>query len=266
MQNFKFESICLLSQNEQRARKVTFHQRRNLIVGRNHTGKSSLIKSLFLAFGARPEGKLDRWDKDTAVLVTFAVNENRFHVLQQYSHRALFSRDGHLVSAASTAADWSAIFANVTGFNLVLTDKNQASVPADARAFFLPFYINQDGSWRSSWTTFLNLQQFKAPVQSILEYFSGVKPPEYYQVSSLKAAQQKQLRDLQHEQRLIGQIRERFGNSIPLSGPKTVPAIFEGDVARLTEEVTQLNSQQEELRNVQVREREVLDSDLAPRA
>ena len=48
MRNFRFESICLLSQSEQRARKVTFDRRLNLIVGRNHTGKSSLIKSLFL--------------------------------------------------------------------------------------------------------------------------------------------------------------------------------------------------------------------------
>ena len=48
MRNFRFESICLLSQSEQRARKVTFDRQLNLIVGRNHTGKSSLIKSLFL--------------------------------------------------------------------------------------------------------------------------------------------------------------------------------------------------------------------------
>lgn len=47
---------------------------------------------------------------------------------------------------------------------------------------------------------------------------------------------------------------------MPLAGPKTVPAIFEQDIARLTDEITQLNAQQEELRDVQVREQEVLDS------
>ena len=260
MQNFRFESIYLLSQNEQRAKKAIFHQRRNLIVGRNHTGKSSLIKSLFVALGARPEGKLDRWDKAVVTLVTFSVNENRFRVLQQHSYRALFGHDDRLISATSVGADWGELFAKVTGFNLVLTDKNQNSIAADARAFFLPFYINQDGSWRSTWSTFVGLQQYKAPVQPIVEYFAGVKPPEYYELGSLKTLCQKELRNLQQEMRLISQVRERFGKAIPFAGPKTVPAIFEEDIARLTEEITQLNAQQEHLRDTHVREQEVLDS------
>jgi hypothetical protein len=260
MRNLRFENIWLLSQNEKRAKKVTFDQGRNLIVGRNHTGKSSLIKSIFLAFGARPEGKLDRWDKEAAAFVKFSVDGVHFQVLHQSSCRALFSGDGQFLHAAANSADWGEKFCEATGFNLALTDKDQKIVAADARAFFLPFYINQDGSWRSSWSTFVGIQQYKAPIQPILEYFSGVKPPDYYELSSSKTLVQKHLKDLQHEMQLIGQVRTRFGNSMPLSGPKTVPAIFEQDIERLTDEITGLNAQQEELRNVQVREQEVLDS------
>lgn len=260
MKSFRFGSIYLLSQSEKRARKVTFAPRLNLIVGRNHTGKSSLIKSLFLAFGARPEGALDRWDKNAVVLVAFSIGEDSYFVVQQRSHRALFSGAGRCLYAAGNASDWGRKFAEVTGFNLVLTDQNQNVIPADARAFFLPFYINQDGSWHASWRTFASLQQYKSPVAAILDYFTGVKPPEYYEINSLKTVAQNALKELQREQRLINQVRERFGKAMPLAGPKTVPAIFEQDIARLTEEITQLNLQQEKLRDVQVREQEVLDS------
>jgi predicted GTPase len=144
MKNFRFESICLLSQSEQRARKITFGRQRNLIVGRNHTGKSSLIKSLFLAMGARPEGKLDRWDRNTVALVVCSVDEKHYYILQQQSYRALFSGDGKLLSASGSSGDWAKIFAEFTGFNLVLTDQDKEAITADARAFFLPV-LHQPG-------------------------------------------------------------------------------------------------------------------------
>ena len=92
-----------------------------------------------------------------------------------------------------------------------------------------------------------------------MEYFTGVKPPEYYEINSSEMMAQNLLKGLQHEMRLIGQVRERwFGKAMPLTGPKTVPAIFEQDSARLTDEITRLNAQQEELRDVQVREQEAV--------
>ena len=260
MKIFKFESIYLLSQDERRARKIEFSPRRNLVVGRNHTGKSSLIKSLFTALGARPEGSLDRWDKNAVALVRFSVNGESYYALQQQSYRALFTEGGRCLLATAAASVWGAAFSDLIGFNLVLTGRNQEAVGADARAFFLPFYINQDGSWHASWSTFPGIQQYKAPVQPILEYFSGVKPPKYYETSALRDIAQAALRELQREHKLVVHVRERFGKTLPLSGPKTVPYIFEQDVARLTEEVTRLNRQQEELRNVQVRDQEVFDS------
>ncbi len=148
----------------------------------------------------------------------------------------------------------------MTGFNLLLTDKDRETVVADARCFFLPFYINQDGSWLSAWNTFAGLQQYQTPVLAILEYFAGVKPPEYYEINSRKAQAQRALDDLRVEQRMTSQVRERFGQSVSLTGPKIVPENFEQDVGRLTEEVTALNAQQERYRDIAVREREVLDS------
>lgn len=59
MKSFRFESIWLLSHNEKRARRITFHPRRNLVLGTNHTGKSTLVKSLFMTLGATPAGELE---------------------------------------------------------------------------------------------------------------------------------------------------------------------------------------------------------------
>ncbi|MGN8118087.1 hypothetical protein [Labrys sp. 22185] len=260
MKNFRFKNIWLLSESEQRARWESFSPKKTLLVGMNHTGKSSLIKSLFTALGAFPTGELDRWSKDAAVLVEFSVDGVGYYAVQQHNHRGLFDANGNLEFTSANATDWGRRFADLVGFNLVLTDRQLKSVTGDARTFFLPFYINQDGSWLAAWSTFANLQQYQKPVDSVLEYFTGVKPPAYYELNSQKLVRQKELADLRGEEKVIKSIKDRFGKTVPLDGPKTMPDIFGQDVARLTEEVTALNAEQEQLRNTLVREKETAES------
>lgn len=260
MKNFLFENIWLLSHKDQRARKIQFHPHKNLVVGRNHTGKSSLIKTLFRTLGARPQGELAQWDDNTISIVAFTIDQKRYRAVHQHGHRALFNESDELVAAASNHEEWSEAFAKVVGFNLVLTDKKSETVPADPRCFFLPFYINQDGSWQANWDTFAGLQQYRAPIGAILEYFSGIKPPEYYELDSKRIQSQRSLEDLQREQRFLEKARERFGKSLSLAGPKVHPANFEQEIARLTAEVSELNQQQEQLRDKAVREQEVLSN------
>jgi hypothetical protein len=260
MKNFRFKSIWLLSESEQRGRTESFSPKKTLLVGMNHTGKSSLIKSLFIALGAYPAGELDRWSKDTTVLVEFSLDGVVYYVVQQQNHRALFSAKGRLEFASANATDWGQSFADLIGFNLVLTDKQMKSVKGDARTFFLPFYINQDGSWLSDWSTFVNLQQYHKAVESVLDYFTGVKPPEYYEINAQKFVFQKELAELRGEKKIIRNIKDRFGQTVPLDGPKTIPSVFDQDVARLTQEITEVNAEQEKLRDILVRERETVES------
>lgn len=260
MKNFRFKNIWLLSENEQRAKTVSFSPKKTLLVGMNHTGKSSLIKSLFIALGAYPAGALDRWSKDAAALVEFTLDGIAYHVVQHHNHRALFSAGGRLEFASANATDWGRSFSELIGFNLVLTDKQMKSVTGDARTFFLPFYINQDGSWLSDWSTFVNLQQYNKVVESVLEYFTGVKPPEYYELNSQRLVRLKELAEFRGEEKIIRNIKDRLGKTLPLYGPKTVPVVFDQDIARLTQEITALNVEQEKLRNTLVRERETAES------
>jgi hypothetical protein len=250
----------MLSRKDRRARHVEFHKGKNLIQGRNHTGKSSLIKTLFLTLGAKPQGQFDKWDENTISLVEFRADGRKFRALHQAGTRALFDEDGNMLIATGDRAEWIAEFASATGFNLVLTDKNAQTIPADPRCFFIPFYINQDGSWQAGWETFQGLQQYKAPIGAILEYFSGIKPPEYYEAKAKKDVEQKIYDDLKKERGFLDKACERLEKSLPMHGPKLNHESFLIEIDSLTNEVTALNKQQEELREKAVRERELLSS------
>lgn len=258
MKNFLFEDIWLLSNADKRGRRVSFHPKKNLIVGRNHTGKSTIIKNLFVTLGARPQGELQQWDKAAATVVTFTIDGLRLRVLHRSGNRALFAEDGKLIHASSNHQDWTAKLAEVLGFNLVLTDKNQQTVSADARCFFLPFYVNQDGSWLASWDTFAGMQQYRQPVSAILEYFGGIKPPAFYELDSKRVVANRQLDELHKEERVLTRTRERLSKSLSMSGTKVDPKNFEADIVNLTTAVTELNNKQEALRDTSVREQESL--------
>lgn len=260
MKSFRFESIWLLSSRERRARMESFHRNKNLILGLNHTGKSSLIRSLFETLGASPEGKLETWDDNAVSLVDFSVDNQRYRVLHQQGYRALFDTSGRLLVATGSHRVWSEHFAVVTGFNLVVTSKESETVPADPSCFFLPFYVNQDGSWQAGWHTFKGMQRFKAPYTAILEYFSGIRPPEYYQLRAERDQEQRTLDELKREMGFLDRARARFSQSVFLSGPKVQPENFEKEIVVLAEEVTELNKQQEKLRDVAVRQQELMDS------
>lgn len=260
MRSFLFEDIWMLSRRDRRARHVEFHAGKNLILGRNHTGKSSLIKTLFTTLGARPEGELRQWDENTISKVGFSVDGRRFSALHQTGTRALFDHEGRILASTGDHGEWSLAFANVTGFNLPLTDKQSRTVPADPKCFFLPFYINQDGSWQADWNTFTGLAQFRSPVGSILEYFSGIKSPEYYEAKSKRDAGQQVLDDLRKERGFLQKARERVGKSFSMSGPKVDPENFKIDIEQLTAEVNEINKRQEILRDQAVKERELLAS------
>lgn len=200
MHRFRFKNIWLLSHREKKARHVEFHPNKNLLVGRNHTGKTTLIRSLFETLGAKPQGELEQWDENAASLLEFSVDDKRYFALHQDGRRALFDAHLNLLISTSKFGEWSKSFCEITDFNLVFSDKKQAEVvPADPACFFAPFYVNQDGSWQADWNTFSGMKRFSAPFKPILEYFTGVCPPEYYRASAEKSQHAKVLEEFRRE-------------------------------------------------------------------
>lgn len=259
MKTLRFLDVSLMSVTERKARKITFNLGSNLILGLNHTGKSTLVKMLYETLGATPSGDLDGWDKAAISCVTLSVDDSEYKVLRQGDSRALFLADGSLVASAPRRAKWVSIFNALTTFNLELSDKQENTTAADPACFFLPFYINQDGSWGAGWNTFKRgLGRFKAPVQPILEFFSQIVPPAYYTAKAKKDGLQQQIAGLDAERTALARAKSRVSKALPAVGPKISAEAFEAEINRLTTEVNTLNERQEALRAIAIRENETL--------
>src|SRR5450759_1028765 len=98
MKILRFKSLQILSEREKKARMVQFHPNRNLILGLNHVGKSTLTKQVFETLGATAMGKLEGWDDAAITLLTAFVDGEEFHFIRQFSNRAIFNSEGKLIA------------------------------------------------------------------------------------------------------------------------------------------------------------------------
>lgn len=249
MQSLRFRRISICSEKEQKAYSQSFHPRKNLFLGGNSTGKSTIVKSLFRAFDAEPTGDLRGWDYSAIVAVDFSVGETEYTTVRRADLRALF-RGQQLVGATTSSARWNEIFASAIGFPLQLMDREDNVRAASPSMFFLPFYINQDGSFFGNWDTFKSLKQFDASaIPHTLEYFAQVRPFKYFELKARERTAKSRYAELEVEVSTLQRTRLRLRRSVKASRVKLSTAGFEKEVHELAKLATELGARQDKVRS-----------------
>ena len=65
--------------------------------------------------------------------------------------------------------------------------------------YFLPFYVDQDEGWSTTWSSFTGLQQFKDYRKNMIEFHLGVRPQSYYDAKKLDLELREKLADIEKE-------------------------------------------------------------------
>lgn len=197
MPSFVLRSMSLLSRLEKRARRVPFHPQTTVVRGPNDTGKSSLLKSIYACFGAKPEVVNESWLKaNVSGLVKFTVDGVQKAIVRDGKRYALFDDAGKLIEVHSSVMTGLApALAKLLGFELrLVTRQNKLVVPPPAY-LFLPFNIDQDKSWSEPWSGFADLAMFTGYKKILAEYHTGYKPNEFYKASGEHATVKATLKD-----------------------------------------------------------------------
>lgn len=242
MPSFKFEEMILISNSERRGRRIKFHPKATIIRGPNDTGKSSLIKSLFLTFGAIPTNVHPRWKSaKVTTLVRFSVDQARYTIYRHGNSYTLFSgRDEYLGTYTSITNDLAPMLGEIFKFRLTMLDRNGvARVPPPAY-LFLPFYIDQDHGWSRNWSSFERLSQFKNFRKDVVYYHTGMRPNEWYILNAHAKALEAQRQEPLERERVLQSVMHRF--EAQLSN-----ADFDFDLINYKKEINRLLRRCEEL-------------------
>ncbi|MGN7170714.1 hypothetical protein ACTHSJ_33120 [Paenibacillus cellulositrophicus] len=181
------KELLLLSKIEKKARRISFHPKLTIIQGDNHTGKSSLIKSIFLTFGATPEKVHHAWSSLNVIsFIKFSLDGEDYSLLHlNKKFFAAFDANSKLLGTfESITNDLGPFLADLFNFKLELNNRQNTLVTPPPAYFLLPFYVDQDSSWGKNWATFKNLNQLSNWKMSLIEYHTGIKPNEFYLVKA----------------------------------------------------------------------------------
>jgi hypothetical protein len=220
MKRLRFESLELLSLRERKARKIEFHPLMTVITGTNDVGKSSVIKSLYWAFGASPAIIHPTWSAaNVKAMVTFTVDGVRYRILRDNGVIGIFEGDGRMALVTNQITkELAPYLAGLLDFQLVLTNRQGApEIPPPAYAF-LPFFIDQDSGWTKPLDSFDSLFQYADFRKPLLEFHTGILPNEYYQLEAERRRLQIEQRALESDRRAIQKAVERFKLEVKFDG------------------------------------------------
>lgn len=212
MKKLRFEKLELLSSKEQKARLVEFHPDMTVIIGANDVGKSSIIKSLYWAFGAEPAKIHPSWVKaHVMAAVSFTVDDVPYKIIRIFDSFGVFDGNSNLLLSTSQVTNELAPFiGRLLDFGLIFTNRQgNPEIPPPAFAF-LPFYIDQDGGWTKPLDSFSKLGQYTDFRKALLEFHTGILPNEYYELDAKRRAKLIDQKLLEADRTVVRKAIERF--------------------------------------------------------
>jgi len=243
MKNLRFEKLELLSTTERKGRTVEFHPRLTVIIGENDVGKSSVIKSLYWAFGA-PVRMHPEWLKaKVKARVSFAIDGERFSIVRDGSSFGIFDEKGDLLIATrSVTSELGPFLAKMLDFGLVLPNRSGVTETPPPAYMFMPFYIDQDSGWKQSLESFDIRGQYKNPRKAVIEFHSGIRPNRYYELQAKKTAVQLEIAELGRDRQVLEKAVAKLNLQPAFTGTEFTELEHRESVDRLLVELRDLRA------------------------
>lgn len=249
MKSLRFKKLWLVSEASRAARSIEFNPKMTLLVGKNHTGKSTLVKNIFKTLGCETKGKSDRWDSLAISVLRFDFNGVDYLAYRRANVFALKNESTGAVKVTTKYSEWSDMLAHLFDFHLMLPTHQESLSQATPPFLFLPFYFDQDGSWQKQWNSFEKLSQFSSWTKPLTSYVTGQRPNGYYVAKFEETKSKAEATKVAHELGIVQSALVRVKKALPRTTLRIDAGAFKQEIADLLRSSTQLNQEQESLRS-----------------
>lgn len=178
--------IIIISKTEESSIEVPLTKGLNIIIGKNKTGKSSLIKTIFYSLGC--EIKFDEdWEKlNKRSIISFSIGSSYFLVERTDNIYTLYASSEDLTSVyyigTYTYSEFSAKFLELFDMHVTWITKNGDDKPVAPPYIFSFQYIDQDKGWHSIAKSFEKLSYVPNWERQIIKYIVGYQNEEYFRL------------------------------------------------------------------------------------
>lgn len=244
-----YKMLWLVSARDESARKQPFSQK-TLLLGPNGTGKSRVVKNLYWVFGCKARKRdVGMWDPDTVAALEFLYGGQSYMVVRDGKRLGMFGANDQLLFSAENIGAWSKHLGVFFGFELKLKRPQTATfAQASPDYMFMPFYMDQDGSWGAGWETFEQLTQFSDWKAATFESFIGMRPNAYFQAKHLSAEIGERASERRRELDAQRAAFKRVQDVLPKNLPALNFSAFRSELAEIGRKATKLQQEQVRIR------------------
>lgn len=181
-----FKELYLFSPQDKKAKKIEFSKGINIITSNQENGtdrgKSVIMRSIYYALGADCWFD-DRWEPNNKIyILKFSVDDKIFYIYRNGSLHKIFDANKNLLYITNNRKELAQFLQNITGFAVLISDRNKNLEIAPPVYNYLLFFIDQDHYECTKFDSFKNLQQYSDYKNSVLFYHFGVYNNEYFEL------------------------------------------------------------------------------------
>jgi len=211
-----FKDISILSRRDKKGFSFEFSPSVNMIFGENDTGKSSLIKALYFTLGG--DCRIDKdWKEDDIITkVCISVKGKNYSFVRHNKRISIFlsSDDSKPLITSSHMSAIADKIKDIFDFNLQLSlKKTGKQSQANPACLYLPFYIDQDNGWHTVLSSFSGLAMYDEWQKNSIQFHSGIKPKEFYELVGEIKTIQLDLEELSATLKVVLSAKKRFEES-----------------------------------------------------
>lgn len=242
--------IILISRKKETARRIKFNPERTIITGTNHTGKSSLLKSIYWTFGAEPVFNKRFKEDNILSLIKFELDNIPYEIIRDGRKIAVFDFNGVLIhKSQSITNDLAPFLSKLFNFHPLFPKQDGTFIIPPPAYLFLPFYIDQDKSWSNTWASFSNLNLIKGYKTLAINYHSGYLPNEYYTLNKEKEIFLQEQNELEKEYNMTSKILTDISDKLSDVMFNVDIDTFKDEIKKLLVEYEILKSKEDKLKN-----------------
>lgn len=225
----------MISQNEASSLEVPFGAGLNIIYGDNKTGKSSIIKSIFIAFGCECKHIETEWKQlISSYLIFFQYGDTEYCIVREKKEFHIFRYENHVFSCLYSTSD----FHEYSNALMEILDVTMPCISNTGKEFnitppllFRFQYIDQDDGWHKIGDSFSNARYIKDWVSNTNKYVSGYLDERYYslrtQITQLKIRKNEITLELQHNSQFVERLNTSLQTAVNIENPEELESHLE---------------------------------------
>lgn len=243
-----FKQLMITDVINKVSKKITFSSNINLITSVNNSmGKSVIMKSLYHSLGANCDFD-DVFPKENVLFdITLQYKENIYRICRFKNSFRLFKNGEFFKSVKSgNINELSVFFKDELDTYVYLKNRAKTTELAPPAFLFVPYYLDQDLSWKKEQFPFNNMGQYESISRNELYYYHlGVFTVEYNQNKSKQLSIKKQIDELvekaKKEYNIISELKKSLGNEVIAVNETEFQAIILSFSSKMNELLTSLD-------------------------